>query len=66
MCVGSDVLTALWDIAPCSPYVNRRFGGTNMSRTINQRVAGRYVRAAAASKSLLPLSITATAVYTSV
>jgi hypothetical protein len=34
--VGSDVLTAVvtyvaifWDIAPCTPYVNRRFGGTH-------------------------------------
>jgi hypothetical protein len=32
--VGFEVLTAvviktaiLWDIAPCSPYMNRRFGG---------------------------------------
>jgi hypothetical protein len=24
---GSYVV-ALWDIAPCSPYMNRRFGGT--------------------------------------
>jgi hypothetical protein len=33
--VGIEVLTAVvikfaifWDIAPCSPYMNRRFGGT--------------------------------------
>jgi hypothetical protein len=33
--VGYEVLTAVitnvivfWDISPCSPYVNRRFGGT--------------------------------------
>jgi hypothetical protein len=33
--VGFEVLTAVvmnvaifWDIAPCSPYVNQRFGGT--------------------------------------
>jgi hypothetical protein len=34
-CVGFEVITVVvtnvaivWDIAPCSPYVNRRFGGT--------------------------------------
>jgi hypothetical protein len=52
--VGFDMLTAVvrnvaifWDIAPCSPYVNRRFGRTyhvqlgdrKMNRTRNQHVA---------------------------
>jgi hypothetical protein len=34
VCVGTEVFTALtmeapifWDIAPCSPYIKRRFGG---------------------------------------
>jgi hypothetical protein len=59
MCAGFEVLTAVvmkvtifWDIAPFSPYVNQRFGGTlctpsSGSKIIlarNQRASGwRYI-----------------------
>jgi hypothetical protein len=48
--VAMNVAT-FWDIAPCSPYVNRCFGGkyhlhlqgSRISRTRNRRVAGGWM-----------------------
>jgi hypothetical protein len=49
--VGFEVFTAVvmkivifWDIAPCSPYMNRRFGGTYHFHLQGRKSAERRLR----------------------
>jgi hypothetical protein len=58
--VGSEDLTAvamnvtiLWDIAPCSPYVNRRFKGTYHLHLQGRKSAGQETSIEQVARQLL-------------